>query len=939
MKKLFISILLLAMLPFAAVEAQDARGRVTSTIVADALNQLPAEDAGLYNRLMGELAATGSEGVEMIASMLKPAAEGVNNSPMEYALNGVAWYVTESGNASLRDGVREGLRNAADKCGDPTTKAFLLTVLERCATAEDAGYFAALLGDEYQGDFAARALATLPGTEPTVLSLMQEQNANGLSRARLAHIASYKNMEGAEDILLAWAAEGGEDAEMAEIHRALASCGTAKSVKALGAAAKAVDYAFEATDAYASYVALLTKLSKTDPAAALKAAKKLMKASPKVNVRSAGLEIVARVEGADVLPVLENAMKDANREYRVGALRLADDYADDGVYASYAAMLPSLKGEAKADVLNWLGTAHAASQIDAVAAAMNDTDAEVVASAVAAASKIGGEKALAAIVAKAESLQKPADGGDEAAMGALVAEMNVIKDALQSFNGRVNEGIVEMLGKGGIAKDIALAVLNTRRIPEAADAVLAMAEAGEDVAKLIPNVVTEKDFDAICALYESGKCNYAAVNEAIIDKPAAEQVAMIEARMKKAGSKAELYYPVLAATGSKEVIPMLVEGYKASKKNGPAFAGMMMVADDAMIPYLYEIATENADLREYALERYIQLTQASKALNAQVKYMNYRKALEMDPKTQYKNMALRALSATQTYQGMMLAAEYLDNAETAQAAANTILEIATKHPEFYSAEVKALLEKVAATLNDPDAVYKRKDIEKFISENTARESHSIVSKLTPEEEAEGFEMLFDGVSMDKWQGNLAAYQPIDGYMYVTAAYGSTGNLYSKKEYKDFVLRFEFCFDRAGVNNGVGIRAEMGKDAAYYGMEIQILDHDDPIYANLREYQVHGSVYGIIPAKRIVSPELGQWNTEEIRVQGDRIKVTVNGEVIVDGNIRTACKGHNVAPDGSNHNPYTVDHLNHPGLFNKTGYIGFLGHGEGLKLRNVRIKEL
>lgn len=929
MKKLFISILLLAMIPFAVVEAQDARGRVTSTIVADALNQLPAEDAGLYNQLMGELAATGSEGVEMIASMLKPAAEGVNNSPMEYALNGVAWYVTAEGNDALRDGVREGLRNAADKCGDATTKAFLLTVLERCATAEDAGYFAALLGDGYQGDFAARALATLPGTEETVLSLMQEQNANGLSRARLAHIASYKNMEGAEDILLMWAAEGGEDAEMAEIHRALASCGTAKSVKALDGAAKAVGYAFEATDAYASYVALLTKLAKTDPAAALKAAKKLMKASPKVNVRSAGLEIVARVEGADVLPTLEKAMKDENREYRVGALRLADDYADDAVYASFAAMLPSLEGAARADVLNWLGTAHAASQIDAVAAAMNDADAEVAAAAVAAASKIGGEKALAAIVAKAGSL-----AGD-----AAPAEKDVITNALLSFNGRVNEGVVEMLGKGGAAAEIARNVLASRRIPEAADAVLAMAEAGDDVAAILPNVVSEANFEALCGLYESGKCNDAAVNEAIIDKPAAEQVAMIEARMKKAGDKAYMYYPVLAATGSSEVIPMLVEGYEAGNKQGYAFASMLKVADDAMIPYMYRIAGENASLKDAALERYIYLTQASQALNAQVKYMNYRQALEMNPKTELRNMALRALSPTQTYQGMMLAAEYLDDAETAQAAANTILEIATKHPEFYSAEVKALLEKVGATLNDPDAVYKRKDIEKFISENTARASHSIVSKLTPEEEAEGFEMLFDGVSMDKWQGNLAAYQPIDGYMYVTAAYGSTGNLYSKKEYKDFVLRFEFCFDRAGVNNGVGIRAEMGKDAAYYGMEIQILDHDDPIYANLREYQVHGSVYGIIPAKRIVSPELGQWNTEEIRVQGDRIKVTVNGEVIVDGNIRTACKGHNVAPDGSDHNPYTVDHLNHPGLFNKTGYIGFLGHGEGLKLRNVRIKEL
>lgn len=927
------------MMPFAVVEAQDARGRVTSTIVADALNQLPAADAGLYNQLMGEIAATGSEGVEMIAGMLKPAAEGVNNSPMEYALNGVAWYVTAEGNEALRDAVRTGLRNAADKCGDEANKAFLLTVLERCATAEDAGYFASLLGDEYQGDFAARALATLPGTEETVLSLMQEQNANGLSRARLAHVAAYKDIEGAEDILLMWAAEGGEEAEMVEINRALASCGTAKSVKPLGAAAKAVDYAFEATDAYASYVALLTKLAQTDPAAALKAAKKLMKASPKVNVRSAGLEIVARVEGAGVLPMLEKAMKDDNREYRVGALRLADDFADDAVYARFAAMIPSLEGAAKADVLNWLGTAHAASQIDAVAAAMNEADAEVAAAAVAAASKIGGDKALAALVAKAESLQEPARDADKAVWDAYSAEWMTLYNAFMSFNGRVNDAVVGMLGKGGAAKSVAMDLLKERRIPEAADAVLAMAEAGNDVAKLIPNVVTEKNFEALCGMYENYKCDYAAVNKSIIDKPAPEQVAMIEARMKKAGGKADMYYPVLAATGSADVIPMLVEGYKANKKSGNVFFGMMMVADDAMIPYMYEVATENADFREAALQRYIDLTQASKNLNAQVKYMNYRKVLEMNPKSHYKNMALRALSATQTYQGMMLAAEYLDDAETAQAAANTILEIATKHPEFYSAEVKALLEKVGATLNDSDAVYKRKDIEKFISENTERASHSIVSKLTPEEEAEGFEMLFDGVSMDKWQGNLDAYQPIDGYMYVTAAYGTTGNLYSKKEYKDFVLRFEFCFDRAGVNNGVGIRAEMGKDAAYHGMEIQILDHDDPIYANLREYQVHGSVYGIIPAKRIVSPELGQWNTEEIRVQGDRIKVTVNGEVIVDGNIRTACKGHNVAPDGSSHNPYTVDHLNHPGLFNKSGYIGFLGHGEGLKLRNVRIKEL
>ncbi|MBQ5396888.1 MAG: DUF1080 domain-containing protein, partial [Alistipes sp.] len=183
------------------------------------------------------------------------------------------------------------------------------------------------------------------------------------------------------------------------------------------------------------------------------------------------------------------------------------------------------------------------------------------------------------------------------------------------------------------------------------------------------------------------------------------------------------------------------------------------------------------------------------------------------------------------------------------------------------------------------------------------------------------------------------YQPVNGEMYVTASYGTTGNLYTKKEYADFVLRFEFCFDRDGVNNGVGIRTPMGVDAAYHGMELQVLHHDSPIYKNLKVHQVHGSVYGIIPAKRIKWGALGEWHTEEIRAKGDHITVIVDGEVILDGNIRKATKGHNVAPDGGDKNPYTVDGRNHPGLFNKKGHIGFLGHGEGIKYRNVRVKEL
>jgi hypothetical protein len=142
-----------------------------------------------------------------------------------------------------------------------------------------------------------------------------------------------------------------------------------------------------------------------------------------------------------------------------------------------------------------------------------------------------------------------------------------------------------------------------------------------------------------------------------------------------------------------------------------------------------------------------------------------------------------------------------------------------------------------------------------------------------------------------------------------------------------------------VNNGIGIRTNIGSDAAYDGMEIQVLDHDAPIYKNLRPYQQHGSVYGIIVPKHVDFGPINTWHKEEIRAVGDHITVTVDGVVILDGNIREACQGHNVSPDGSNNNPYTVDHLNHPGLFNKDGYISFCGHGAGVKFRNVRILDL
>jgi len=200
------------------------------------------------------------------------------------------------------------------------------------------------------------------------------------------------------------------------------------------------------------------------------------------------------------------------------------------------------------------------------------------------------------------------------------------------------------------------------------------------------------------------------------------------------------------------------------------------------------------------------------------------------------------------------------------------------------------------------------------------------SQLTAEEKKEGFKMLFDGTNMHEWTGDTKNYRMENGTITMHPSKSFGGNLYTKDEFANFDFKFEFKLT-PGANNGLGIRTPLKGDAAYVGMELQILDNSSPIYANLHVYQYHGSVYGVIPAKRGALKPVGEWNTERVIADGDHIKIIVNGIVVVDGNIREA---------GGNG---TLDHKQHPGLFNKTGHIGFLGHGHKVSFRNIRVKKL
>jgi hypothetical protein len=197
------------------------------------------------------------------------------------------------------------------------------------------------------------------------------------------------------------------------------------------------------------------------------------------------------------------------------------------------------------------------------------------------------------------------------------------------------------------------------------------------------------------------------------------------------------------------------------------------------------------------------------------------------------------------------------------------------------------------------------------------------AQKVPESE---FTPLFNGKNLDGWIGNKSAYRAENGIIIVDPQGGGGGNLFTEKEYGNFILRFEFLLT-PGANNGLGIHAPLEGDAAYAGKELQILDNEAEKYATLHEYQYHGSVYGVMPAKRGFLKAPGEWNQQEVIVEHPYIKVILNGTTILEGDYLEASKNG------------TLDQKDHPGLQRSRGHIGFLGHGDVVHFRNIRIKEI
>jgi HEAT repeat protein len=1133
--------------------AQAPANRTNSTVIADVLAQMPAAKQAKYNQMIKDLASTGEEGVLTLVERINAPGKG-SNSIVDYALSGLSNYVMAPGQEKNREIVANAYVKALNKATERETKAFIIRQLQIAGKDESVSALAEYLNEESLSGPAARALAAI-GTDAAkgeLLGALKNRSGNLKTKKDVVEAIAEAKVTEAEPVLLSML--GSSDTNLQkEVLYALGKVGSTASLSELAKAAQAAGYTMEPTGANEAYISLLKTLlaDEANYKTVNKAANTLLKNATKAGkqqTRVAALQLLLASDEASRSKLLKQALKDSSKEYRNAALSLASSLADQATYVELLKLSTSAKPEVKTDIINWVGR-------EAKCPKKNETiknlelrfdlpitkvltseaankDFDVKQAAVWTMVKIGDKAYIAPISEMLTSADKQ--------------DVLLAQDALLVFPGDIDSAVATALASANEdGKIAALQLLAARKANSNLNNVLTEINSSSpavkaEAYKTLKDVVSEKDFTKLCGMLETADASTVsplqdAVISSISTMTPQAQVDAVSKRMVQAGSsKKHLYYIVLASTGQPSALQEIVKGFETStgEQKDAAFDALLAWQGLEVAPELYKICKSNTSSNYFdkALDSYVKLYSNTK-ITGENRLLGLRNAIEIAKTDAQKNAILKQVEKTNTFLGLILAGEYLDNKPVQQSAANAVMNIALNNPDIYGDNVRALLEKVIQVLDNPDAGYQKQAVQKRLDEmqkgegfvslfngkdltgwkglvedpikrakmkpaelakkqkvadeamrrdwkvedgllvfdgtgydnlctekqygdfemyvdwmldpagdepdagiylrgtpqvqiwDTARVNvgaqvgsgglyNNKINQSTPskvadngvgqwnsfyikmvgdrvtvvlngekvvddvmlenywdrsqpifpveqielqahgskvyyrniyvnelertepftlsdEEKKEGFKILFDGINMHEWTGNTVDYTIQDGTISLDPKKSFGGNLYTKNEYDNFVFRFEFQLT-PGANNGVGIRTPMGVDAAYHGMEIQILDCEHPIYKDITKYQHHGSVYGIIPAKEGHSDffnPVGEWNYEEIIADGDNIKVTVNGHVLTEGNIREATKNG------------TPDKKQHPGLFNKKGHIGFLGHGSPVKFRNIRVKEL
>lgn len=226
----------------------------------------------------------------------------------------------------------------------------------------------------------------------------------------------------------------------------------------------------------------------------------------------------------------------------------------------------------------------------------------------------------------------------------------------------------------------------------------------------------------------------------------------------------------------------------------------------------------------------------------------------------------------------------------------------------------------------------------------AQPNHSSINALSLNEQKEGWELLFDGVSTKGWHkyGGApigAAWKVAEGSLYLDPSVKEDwqikggGDIVTDKKFKNFHLKLEW---RIAKNGNSGIMFYIHEDSVNYrwpwmtAPEMQVLDNEGHADGKIKKHRA-GDLYDLISCSEETVRPYGQWNSVEIKSLHGQLDMWLNGVNVVSVKLWgeewkkliasskfASMKGFGMYPEGN---------------------IGLQDHGDQVWFRNMKIRNL
>jgi hypothetical protein len=208
--------------------------------------------------------------------------------------------------------------------------------------------------------------------------------------------------------------------------------------------------------------------------------------------------------------------------------------------------------------------------------------------------------------------------------------------------------------------------------------------------------------------------------------------------------------------------------------------------------------------------------------------------------------------------------------------------------------------------------------------------------LTAADKAAGWQLLFDGTTIDKWRGNNGTGVPANWSVAggaIAAAKGPGGDLVSVDEFGDFELVVDFKVAKNG-NSGIFYRGVEAKGEPIYhsAPEFQVIDNDGHPDARNGPDRFCGANYALDPPNPASACKpAGEWNSARLLVKGAHVEHWLNGTKVVDYELWSEkWKGQVAASKFKAWPAYGMA---------KSGRIGLQAHGDEVAFKNLKIRSL